>query len=89
MTKPETSERTTVSMDFYTKPSPVGAVELAISDHKAFTKNFPIWEYVAELQKARDQAKAYPKLVALLQSAVDDDAEWMEDASDLLRELGK
>ena len=48
---------------FYAAPSPAKAVVLAIADHKAINQ-FPMWEYVAELQKAEEACNAYPRLLA-------------------------
>lgn len=55
--------------EFYANPTPAGAVALAAADHIA-AHQFPMWEFVGELRKAKTQTEAYPRLVKALQEQV-------------------
>jgi hypothetical protein len=67
--KPTTKQPASAAEAFYAAPSPARAVALAIADHQALNK-FPMWDYVAQLQRARDRAEAYPKLIEALRKVL-------------------
>ena len=77
---------------FYATQSAGDAILLAIADHHAFTKDHPMYEFIAALQKAKERCDAYPKLVEALRGMVRehgavDDATVVSAA--LLRSLGE
>ena len=55
---------------FYADQTPENAIDLAIADHRAFTKEHPMYEFITALQKAKERSIAYPKLVDLAQAIV-------------------
>ena len=62
-----TQRKHDVVSDFYDDPTPVGAIELAIADHKAHcAPGNPQYEFVRELQRARDAIEGHAKLMAAL-----------------------
>lgn len=55
--------------NFLAEQTPVNAVRLAVSDHKAHAGNLIHWDFVTNLRKAEAMAEQFPALMKILETS--------------------